>query len=196
VLLCRWVIIGLCLSERSQCPIDYGHRDPSHYTNISLIDGEMRRRVWCSVVQIDAISSLLVGLPSMIRSVDHDTAEPRNVDDWELTKDMTHLPPSRPLSHETPIAYLIAKSRILRIVGDILDFLSSLRPDSYEVVLDLEKELSQAHLQVPPHLRLSSPVNSADDHPALISKRIQLEYLYPSRDVRTAPKILRTGQAR
>jgi hypothetical protein len=82
----------------------------------------------------------------MIRSVDHDIAEPRNVHDWELTKDMTHLPPSRPLLHETPVAHLIAKSRILRIMGGILDFLSSLRPDSYDVILDLEEELQQAYL--------------------------------------------------
>ena len=76
------------------------------------------------------------------------------------------------------MAYLIAKSRVLRIIGGILDFLSSLRSDSYNVILGLEEELSQAHLQVPPQLRLSSPVNSADHHPSLISKRIQLEYLY------------------
>jgi hypothetical protein len=138
----------------------------------------MRRRVWCSVIQLDSISSLLVSLPGMIRAGDHDTAEPRNVHDWELTKDMTNLPPSRSLSHETPMAYLITKGRILRALRGILDSLSSLRPDSYDFVLNLEEELSWAHLQVPPHLQLSFSVNSADDHPSLISRRVQLDFLY------------------
>ena len=138
----------------------------------------MRRRVWCGVVQLDALSSFLAGLPSMIRSVDHDTAEPRSLYDWELTKDMVDLLPSRPPSCETPIAYFIAKSRILRALGGIVDFLSSLRPDSYDVVLALDEKLSQAHLQVPPHLQLNTLANSRDDHPSLISRRLQLEFLY------------------
>ena len=114
----------------------------------------------------------------MIRAADHDTAEPRAIDDWEMTNDMTCLPPYRPLSQETPMAYLIAKGRILKAFGGILDFLGSLRPDSYDAVLDLEEALSQARSQVPPHLLLSSPSNSADDHPSLISRRVQLEFMY------------------
>lgn len=138
----------------------------------------MRRRVWNGIVQLDTISSLLVGLPSVIRAVDHDTVEPRNIHDWELTKEMTSLLPSRPLTHETPMAYLIAKGRILRALGDILNTLSSLPLDSYESVLKLEEELSRAHLQVPPHLRLNGSVRAADDHPSLTSRRVQLEFLY------------------
>lgn len=76
------------------------------------------------------------------------------------------------------MAYLIAKSRMLRALGEILDFLGSLRSDAYDAVLNLEVELSRAHLQVPPYLLLSGRTNSADDHPSLISKRVQLEYLY------------------
>lgn len=153
-------------------------RDPERYKTISPFDGEMRRRVWCSVVQLDIISSLLLGLPTMIRAVDFDTTEPLNVHDWELTKDMIDLPRSRPLSQETPMVYLIAKGRILRAMRGILEFLSSLRPESYDTVLNLEEELSQAHVQVPPHLQLSSSRNVAGDHPSLISRQVQLQFLY------------------
>jgi hypothetical protein len=43
----------------------------------------------------------------MIRIMDFDTTEPLNVYDWELTRDMTNLPLSRPLSQETPMAYSV-----------------------------------------------------------------------------------------
>lgn len=114
----------------------------------------------------------------MIRTVDCDTAQPLNVYDWELTKDMTDLPPSRPLSQETPIAYLLSKGRILGALRGILDFQSSLGSDSYDSVLKLEEELSLAHLQVPPHLQLTNSIKSANDHPSIISRGVQLEYLY------------------
>ena len=114
----------------------------------------------------------------MIRAGDHDTAEPRNMCDRELTCDMTRLPPSRTLSDETPMACLIAKCQILRALGDVLDFLGFLRADTYDVAMNLEEELSRARSQVPPHLLLSGRTNSADDHQSQISKRVQLEYLY------------------
>jgi hypothetical protein len=162
----------------SAIDLTFRNRDPEQYENILPFDGEMRRRVWYCVVQLDTISSLLLGLPSMIRAGDYDTAQPLNVHDWELTKDMTDLPPSRPLSQETPIAYLLSKGRILGALRSILEFLSSRRSDSYDSVLNLEEELSQAHLQVSPHLQLTKSINSENDHPSLISRAVQLEYLY------------------
>lgn len=138
----------------------------------------MRRRVWYCVVQLDTISSLLLGLPSMIRAADYDTTDPRNIHDWELMKDMTDLPPSRPLSEETPLSYLLAKGCLLRVLGDVLDSLSSLRPLPYDTVLHLEEGLSKAHFQVPQHLQFNRSVSSADGHPSLISRQVQLEFLY------------------
>jgi hypothetical protein len=76
------------------------------------------------------------------------------------------------------MAYLIAKGRILLALRGILESLSSQQPDSYDSVLNLEGELSRAHLQVPLHLQLNGLVNSLDDHPSLNSKRVQLEFLY------------------
>lgn len=71
----------------------------------------MRRRVWFFVIRLDGLLSFQVGLPSNIREEFHDTKQPRNIHDWELYEGMKELPPSRPSSEVTPIAYLIAKNR-------------------------------------------------------------------------------------
>lgn len=138
----------------------------------------MRRRIWCAILTSDAISSFVVGLPGMIRAVDHDTAEPRNIHDWELYEGMTELPPSRPPSEVTPVSYLIAKTRLFRPLGAVVDFVSSLRPDSYDVALQIDKQLSRAHFQLPPHLQMRDLEESASDLSSDVNRRVQLEFLF------------------
>ena len=53
------------------------HRDASHYPNISPFDGEMRKRVWSMIFQLDLMTSAQVVLPRMIREEETDTAEPK-----------------------------------------------------------------------------------------------------------------------
>jgi hypothetical protein len=87
----------------------------------------------------------------MIYGVTADTAEPRNLHDWELSKNMTDLPPSRP-PEATPVAYMIAKARLLGALGKIVRYLTALQPVCWEVVMQLDDDLLQAHLKVPPHI--------------------------------------------
>jgi hypothetical protein len=56
------------------------HRDPKHLVGISVFDGEMRRRVWLNLVQIEALMSYQLGFPSMIPSEFCDTEVPRNLE--------------------------------------------------------------------------------------------------------------------
>ena len=79
------------------------HREPSNTSSISVLQGELRRRVWLAVASKDDLASFLVGFPSMSLSVYSDALEPRNLHDWELSDDTTVLPPSRPLDEMTPV---------------------------------------------------------------------------------------------
>lgn len=56
------------------------HRDPKHLAGISVFEGEMRRRVWLNLVQIEALMSYQLGFPSMIPSEFCDTEVPRNLE--------------------------------------------------------------------------------------------------------------------
>lgn len=154
------------------------HRDPSRFPEISLIQGELRRRVWCFVQGLDIITSYRVALPSMIRSLDSDAMGPRNLHDWELKVDMTSLPESRPFSEETPVSYMLAKNRILKVGGEVISVVASLILPPYEQVLKLDDELTVAYEGLPMYLKMVTPEKLLREHPTSANRRIQLEFLY------------------
>lgn len=138
----------------------------------------MRRRVWCFVQGLDTLTSFLVGLPSMIRTLDSDTRDPRNLHDWELTENMTSLPESRPASEETPVTYMLAKRRIIKVGGEVINLIGSLSNADYDEILKLDDELAQAYKDLPENLRMDSTEKLLKEHPSLVNRRIQLEFLY------------------
>lgn len=109
----------------------------------------MRRRIWFFILRLDYVLSFQTGLPGMVRTDTYDTALPRSLYDWELSSEMKELPPSRPVTDVTPVTFLLAKDGILVALGKIVDFLCTLGPYSYEKVLELDDELSQAQTQIP-----------------------------------------------
>jgi hypothetical protein len=93
------------------------HRDPSQFPNLSVFQGEMRRRIWSAVSQHDLLFSIQIGLPKCIRYAECDTQPPRNLYAEELYEDMKELPPSRPVSEDTEISYQVVKLQIMRAYG-------------------------------------------------------------------------------
>ncbi|KAN0108498.1 hypothetical protein V8E51_008240 [Hyaloscypha variabilis] len=170
-----WMMVGLLVRVALQ--MGY-HRDPSQYPEIAVFHGELRRRVWAFVQGLDILTSFLVGLPSTIRIIDSDTMAPRNLHDWELTEDIQVLPESRPLSEDTPVGYMLAKRTIITVVGDIISLVTSLGQYSYEQVLELDDRLAQAYKELPVHLKMDAPEVMLKEHPSLVNRRIQLEFLY------------------
>ncbi|KAK4241856.1 hypothetical protein C8A03DRAFT_11962 [Achaetomium macrosporum] len=129
------------------------HRDPSRTPGMSALQAEYRRRVWLSVVSMDDMASFLGGLPRMTSAIDSDTMEPRNLHDWELSEDLTVLPPSRPLTEATPVTYLIAKGRLSRALGRVADFNSATTVGSYETLLAIDRAVHSAYESFPPHMK-------------------------------------------
>jgi hypothetical protein len=129
------------------------HRDPSRTPGMSVLQAEYRRRVWISVVSMDDMASFLGGLPRMTSAIDSDTAEPRNLHDWELSEDLSALPVSRPFTEATPATYLITKGRLLRALGRVADFNSAASLGSYETLLDIDRAVRSAYEGFPPHMK-------------------------------------------
>lgn len=138
----------------------------------------MRRRVWSFVHRTDALTAFLVGQPCAIREHCHDTRLPSNLYDWELSEDMTELPPSRPMSEPSPVSYLIVKGDILLVIGKIVNFLSDLGQYPYERVLELDAELEATYVNLPTFFKLRGFEDVEDESPSLVNRRIQLEFLY------------------
>ncbi|KAL4804863.1 fungal-specific transcription factor domain-containing protein, partial [Aspergillus unguis] len=154
------------------------HRDPRQFPAISAFHGEMRRRTWVFLCQLDALISFEVGIPRTIQDWQYDTELPRNLMDEDFDENTRELPPSRPLSEITTSTYAIAKWRIMMSFGRILDIAFSRKPVTYEETLEVDRRLEEAHSLVPPAYRIRPINQSLADPPDLIFRRFSLATLY------------------
>jgi hypothetical protein len=155
------------------------HRDPDKVGGrITPYEGEIRRRLWHMLKQVEMLSSFHIGLPSMVESIESDTLLPRNLNDTDFSEDSTELPPARGDTEITTTSYLICKSRISAVFGKIATHANSLSNPSYDDVLRLDKELVEAHSNVPPIFQVQSLELSITDSPQMILFRFNIGHLF------------------
>ncbi|KAJ5376990.1 hypothetical protein N7509_013876 [Penicillium cosmopolitanum] len=154
------------------------HRDPSHYPSLSPFDGEMRRRLWALICQLDTLISFQVGLPRTIQPWQYDTELPSNIHDMDFDENSVQLPPSRPSTEWTPCGYTRGKSRIMQCFGQITDLAYSREQVSYEEILAIDRRLEEAHDLLPPFLQYQPIDQCFAETTELIMKRYTLALLY------------------
>ncbi|KAI1737167.1 hypothetical protein F4680DRAFT_460682 [Xylaria scruposa] len=157
------------------------HRDPVNLSGISPFNGEMRRRVWLNIVQVEALMSYEMGFPSMIPSEFCDTDMPRNLEYTDLHEDMATLPPTRPLSIQTAVRYSIAKNAVMSVDKKIVAHTQSLvvpARERYEGTTALHNELIEAYNGLPEVLKRRDINRSFLDSSGLIVERCTIEILY------------------
>ena len=169
-----WLLIGDCV--RLAMRMGY-HRDPARYSNFSPFEGEMRRRVWGSIVQVDLLYSFQLGMPTIVRNNEYDTMQPGNFFEEQLYQDMPVLPVEQPRDVPTFISYWIANNLLLRPFRVVVEEMNALTATSYSRVLALTQQLTDARSRIAPHLRFDTadPVSNSSQ---VILKRIQLDQLY------------------
>jgi hypothetical protein len=170
-----WVLAGVATRIAMRMGL---HRDPDHYRQISPFQGEMRRRVWACIRQLDALTSYQLGLPSMIQELHCDTRPPRNFLDEDLHPDAKQLPQPRDVSEITPILYTITKGNFLKLFTAILNQASAAQSSMYQDVVALDTQLEAVHKAIPPRLRIESPEDSITVSPYLVMRRYNLELFY------------------
>ncbi|KAH0531378.1 hypothetical protein TsFJ059_000215 [Trichoderma semiorbis] len=154
------------------------HHDPDGLPGISVFDGEMRRRVWHNIFQVDALMSFQMGFPSMIPTEFCDTKVPRNLQFSDLEINMTLLPPGRPLFENTPIRYPIAKSGVMAVFKRIVAHSQSLSLPTYDNTIMLDNEMREAYNNLPEILRGRDVGRSFMDPSNIIFERCTIEMLY------------------
>lgn len=155
------------------------HRDPCHYPHISILHGEMRRRVWSTIVIANIQMASQFGLPKLINNSQTDTKLPRNLLDEDFNEQSIEMPPSRSDSEYTIMSYAIMKYRLTIVFGMILDHTTSTQDVSYvEDVMKLDKLLQEVYKSIPPALQWRPAINSVIDSSALILRRLTLEILF------------------
>ena len=170
-----WVALGLTI--RLALKMGY-HRDPSHFPKISFMQGEMRRRIWHLLTQLDVLISFQQGLPSMIRALPSDIGPPHNLRDTDFDVNTKEPPQSRPLTELTPVSYSIAKWRICAVFAETCDASHAVTSPTYAEVLDLDKRMREAYGLIPPGLRVRPLDQCITDSPENIMCRFNLELLY------------------
>ena len=170
-----WILLGTVV----QLAMHMGyHRDPKHFTGMSPLAGEMRRRVWATVIDLDLGISAQMGLPRLIKQWQADTEEPRNLLDSDFDKNTVELPHARPETEITPMLYRLAKIRMMSTLGLISDFTADTRPYTYAEVIKIDKRLNEAHASNPECLKWRSIAHCITDSPQLIMQKVFLSIIF------------------
>jgi hypothetical protein len=119
-----------------------------------------------------------VSLPTMIYDHDTDTKLPHSIFDEEFGPDTKVLPPSRPITEPTPIAYMIGKAKLCIEFGNILQAITRVgKPVTYDEILCHDRKLREIMDELPPHMKLQ-PLEGSHDPATLIIARFNTNLLY------------------
>ncbi|KAI1116810.1 fungal-specific transcription factor domain-containing protein [Nemania sp. NC0429] len=170
-----WIILSIIV----QIAIHTGyHRDPKHFKSMSPYTGEMRRRVWATISELDIGISAQMGVPRLIKRSQVDTEEPRNLKDSDFNESTQSLPPRRPDSELTPMLYRIAKGRLIFAFGLIWDAAADMKLHSYAEITEADGKLENAHRSIPICLEWQSMEHCITDAPQVIMQKLSLKSIY------------------
>lgn len=170
-----WLFMGMVIRLAMSMGL---HRDPRNFPAITQGEGEMRRRLWTMITCIDLLSSIQIGLPTMIKKDECDTKLPLNLHDDEIGENVTTLPPERGGDQLTGVCYMIWKATMAHTLWEVIQQVNSVhaRP-VYDVVLKLEAEINERYSRVPAFLHIKTIEESVHDPAWLIIQRYNLDIL-------------------
>lgn len=187
-----WILVGMIVHLAMR--MGY-HRDPVQLPGISPFEGEMRRRVWATVFQLDFMVSSEIGLPRTAKDAQIDTKEPRNLLDIDFDEDTMELPPPRPDTDMTVVLYLIARGRISSVLGLISDLNTDTRASSYQEVIKIDQKLEEVRQTIPAAFKWRPMAQSIIDPPSLVLQRLYLDAIYHKAKILLHRRSLITGSS-
>lgn len=143
------------------------HRDPSHLPKMSLLAAETRRRVWATILEILAQSSMDSGGPPLISTSDYDTRPPGNYNDEDLLRDTAaaEIPQPKPLTTFTDTSVQIGLLRTFKVRIQIASYLNDFRSvTSYDKSLSINSELAAASRSLDALLRAHKNQEPSPSH--------------------------------
>lgn len=118
------------------------HRDPSGLPQMSVIQAEMRRRLWNTVLEVSLQASVWSGGPPLLSEDDFDAEPPRNFDDDSLLENEA-VPKGDSVFTEATVARALRATFSVRL--KLAKSLNNLHPagETYEATLRLDGEMRQ-----------------------------------------------------
>ncbi|OBT63174.1 hypothetical protein VE03_07855 [Pseudogymnoascus sp. 23342-1-I1] len=137
-----WISAGTVLRTAMQMGF---HRDPACLPKIGVLQGEIRRRLWATIIELNIQSSISSGMPLLISEDEWDTAPPANIDDIEISEATSDPVTSKPNSIVTQTSLQLM---LLGAIGPRLEFIrhsNSIRNEpSYDDILRVGAKLMKA----------------------------------------------------
>lgn len=136
-----WVSVGSLIHGAMQIGL---HRDPKHFSEMSVLQVEVRRRLWATILEMVVQSSLDSRMPPRISFDEFDTNSPANINDDEVDESTSSLRPQPGGTYtSTSTQILLLESIPVRL--RVLQLLYCFRAEmSYSNVLNLSSELTDA----------------------------------------------------
>ncbi|KAI1379303.1 hypothetical protein F4677DRAFT_442283 [Hypoxylon crocopeplum] len=137
-----WTSMGSLIHSAMQIGL---HRDPKHLPKMTVLQAEIRRRLWATVLEMVVQSSLDTAMPPRISSDEFDTLAPSNYNDDEIGESRAAPQPHPKHTYtSTSMQLLLLDSLPTRL--RVLQLLNGLHSElSYVDVLALSSEITDAH---------------------------------------------------
>ncbi|EED13582.1 conserved hypothetical protein [Talaromyces stipitatus ATCC 10500] len=133
-----WVSMGTLLRTAMQMGL---HRDPSHLANMSVLDTEIRRRLWATIMEMNVQASLDAGMQPIVSLQDFDTKPPSNINDTDIDDRTEEIFP-RPHATSTDTSLQIFLSECLQPRFDILHIMNGVNSEmTQEEAITLTSEI-------------------------------------------------------
>lgn len=147
------------------------HVDLSAYTDLSVFQKEVRRRLWITIVELDLQSSIMSGMPITIPDIDFTPLMPLNICDVDYHPDMTELPPAKPFTEWTDTLSQIALAMSLSARIRAMAMVQTPGPNlNLDDAMEQGRRIAECLRQIPPPLRLDPPAVPDDPAPQLFNR--------------------------
>ncbi|GMG53306.1 unnamed protein product [Aspergillus oryzae var. brunneus] len=135
-----WLAAGSLVREAITIGL---HRDPSHFKGLSPYWGEIRRRLWLTIIELDLQAALGTGAPVTLSEDEYDCAPPSNIDDEDLLVDSPVAPTPKPITVLTRTAFQVSLAQTIGVRINITKAVNRVRLTlSYQRILDLSEMLT------------------------------------------------------
>ncbi|KAI2626791.1 fungal-specific transcription factor domain-containing protein [Xylaria nigripes] len=127
------------------------HRDGTHFDNLSLFETEMRRRLWWAICVLDLRSAEDQGCELTVLEQSFDTRFPLNINDSDISADMTEFPPER--TGPTDMTFCLIRYEICSISRKLHTAVSRIGPQSVSLeehedkLLEMYEHIDQKYLK-------------------------------------------------
>lgn len=136
-----WMSMGSLIHRAMQTGL---HRDPKYLPPVSVLQSEIRRRLWATILDLVVQASLDAWMPPRISFDDFDTEPPSNINDDDMNESTVEIMPA-PRATFTTTSTQLALLESFPVRLRIVQVLNGLHSDpSYSDVLTISSKLTEA----------------------------------------------------